>query len=63
MRTITVATTEAQKGFYPTPPALAEKLVGLAPEPEALLAALQGISVETFFMGLNKETFVDILTQ
>ena len=50
--------------FSATDPAtLAEKLVGLAPEPEALLAALQGISVETFFMGLNKETFVDILTQ
>lgn len=27
MNTVTVATAEAQKGFYPTPPALAEKPV------------------------------------
>ena len=51
--------------FFSTadPEDLAAALVGCPLEREALLRVLREIPVESYFMGLNRETFGDILTQ
>lgn len=45
------------------PVSLADRLVGSPPEREALQTALAHVCVEAYFMGLDNETFLDILTQ
>ena len=51
--------------FFSTadPVLLGEKLVGSPLEREALLAILQNIPIQNYFMGMDIETFADILTQ
>ena len=44
------------------PEELAERLLGLPPEREPLTAALEGLDVSRFFLGLDKEQLIELLS-
>ncbi len=45
------------------PEMLAERFIGLRPEPDAYRAALRGVDVSRFFHGMTQEAFLSLLTQ